>query len=142
VDLEGVLQRLLPLAGSVTSTPDPGRAAPPNGADSPIDQAVFARLADPAEGGDPAFQAEVIDLFLAESRPQLRQLQEALARGDATALRQVAHALKGICAQVGAHRLQSLCEQIEGVARSGPLADGPPLLARLATEYDRVCATL
>jgi signal transduction histidine kinase/ligand-binding sensor domain-containing protein/DNA-binding NarL/FixJ family response regulator len=85
-----------------------------------------------------------IDDFLREAPPRLATLQQALASGDRDALVFTAHSLKGSSAQLGAVRLASLCQELEGLGKSESLTS-PELaatLAALGSELERVAPAL
>jgi PAS domain S-box-containing protein len=57
--------------------------------------------------------AEICELFIAEAGPRLDQLRTAAEQGDARALRQGAHALKGSAANIGAVAVASAAAELE-----------------------------
>ncbi len=135
-ELAAALGRFLPTADAL---PLAARGShPPDGADGAIDRAALATLENSGAGAVVGLQAEVIDLFLNESRPLLDGLQAAIRQQDPTALRDLAHTLKGMSGYVGARRLPAICERLEHLGRLGTTVGAAPLLAALTTEYDRV----
>ena len=84
----------------------------------------------------------VIAMFEEEGPLLLEQIGSAAERGDASALRRAAHALRGAVANFGARTLAALCEQIEAGARGGDLALVAGPLAQVRTEYARVAHAL
>ena len=143
-DLQAVLQRFVPPGtGASPALDEPEAASPlPDRTRRAIEPEVFGRLADPRQGGDEALQQELIDLFLEESRPLVDGLRPAVDRDEAEKVRRLAHALKGICAHIGARPLQSLCEDLERLALNNTLADAGALCVELSAEYERACAEL
>jgi HPt (histidine-containing phosphotransfer) domain-containing protein len=87
-------------------------------------------------GGD-ALQRQLVDMFLARAPEQLALARDAAARGDATGVKQVAHALKSSAGQLGAVSMQRLCEEAERRALAGDTASLPPLVASLEAELER-----
>lgn len=69
--------------------------------------------------GDEELLAELIALFLEEAPKRLAALEEAQRRGDLTALKEAAHTLKGMAAQIGAVRLKEQAAGLEQIAKQG-----------------------
>ena len=107
-----------------------------------LDPEALASLRSLQEEGEPDVLQELVDMFLADAEPRLASLREAVARGDGGTVEKEAHALKGSCANFGAHPMAALCQQLQASGRSGDLADARDLLERLDQEYGRVCAAL
>ena len=101
-----------------------------------LDEAAIAALRDPDLGGDPEFLVEVVEAFLGDSPPRLQALRASLDRGDAEALGRAAHSLKGSSGNFGAMRMQTLCADIERLARAGELGPLGPLVEQLDVEYE------
>lgn len=93
-------------------------------------------------GGAPEILAELRDLFLEHAPVLYDGILAALARGEASAVVDQAHSLKGSCATYGAVRLAMICRNIEMAARTGDLAAAASFRAVLATEYDAVFAAI
>ncbi|MFM9880103.1 MAG: response regulator [Burkholderiaceae bacterium] len=66
---------------------------------------------------------ELLALFLEKTPPRIAALHHAIARQDAPALVQAAHALQGAASNVGALAVQRLCQQLEVDAQAGMPAD-------------------
>src|SRR3954468_18655650 len=86
-----------------------------------LDEAAIAGLRDPDLGGDPEFLVEVVEAFLADTPPRIETLHTSLASGDGEALGRAAHSLKGSSGNFGAARMQTLCADVERLARAGQL---------------------
>ena len=69
-------------------------------------------------GDDSSLLNELFQLFESDAATLLAQLDEAMVNGDAAAIRQFAHALKGGAANVGAARLAAQCLNLETLARA------------------------
>ena len=82
---------------------------------------------------------ELTTLFLHEAPSRLTAARAALAGGDVQVVRDVAHMLKSSAGQIGAVRMQHLCERIEdhGISLDLSLA-----LADLDLELTRYTAWL
>jgi signal transduction histidine kinase/CheY-like chemotaxis protein/HPt (histidine-containing phosphotransfer) domain-containing protein len=117
-------------------------SAPPKAAASPLlDDRVWAQLIE-AEKSDPGTLAELFDIFRRETPPVLLKVKEAIASGDAAALRAHAHNLKGSSGNLGMLRLASLGAQLEQLARSGSLDAARDLSLQAEREYENACALL
>ena len=106
-----------------------------------IDQAALDALSDMV-GGDPAFVAEMIDAFLAETPLLLQTMQVALAEADAPELRRAAHSLKSNSATFGAGALSLICHELEDLSKVGTFDGTASLVAECLVEYGRVAAEL
>lgn len=103
-----------------------------------VDQAVLDQLRELNEHGEPDILTELIDLFLRDTPPRLVALKDAIKEGDAQALSQTAHTLKGSSASLGATRLAALNAELEKKASHGSLEEASRLLAQLDNEFERV----
>ena len=109
---------------------------------SAIDPAAIANLRKLAEPGEPDAAVELIDLFLRDTPVKIQDLQSAIARSDAPALKESAHGLKGSASNLGARRLARLCADLEKRSEAGGLAEAAELFAQVTEEYARVCFIL
>lgn len=73
-------------------------------------------------GGDEELLAEVAQLFLDDYPNSLREIDEALQRGDAKLLERAAHSLKGAASNFGAEPVVEPALALELAGRSGNLA--------------------
>lgn len=78
---------------------------------SPVDLAHLARYT----GGEAALDAEVLQLFAAQSKELLQQLQAVLATGDSVTWRHITHSLKGAARGIGAFALADAAEAAERI---------------------------
>ena len=82
--------------------------------DTPDEESVFDQRAALAyAGGDRALLAQVVRMFRADTPTALRRLEKAIRQNDDHALRQAAHALKGVIATVGSASGREMAAQIE-----------------------------
>ena len=117
----------------------PVAAAPaPNGI---LDPGTLAQLRELDEGGT-GLLAEMFQLFCEDVPPRLDQMREALAAGDAKALGEVAHALKGASGSMGATALRHLCADLEKAGREHRLEDAALVLPRVVAAYGEARAAL
>ncbi|HEV7702848.1 MAG TPA: Hpt domain-containing protein [Gemmatimonadaceae bacterium] len=78
-------------------------------------------------------RAELTTLFLQEAPTRLTKARTAVAAGDVDAVRAMAHMLKSSAGQMGAVRVQYLCERLEA-------PELPPDLAGALSELDEELA--
>jgi HPt (histidine-containing phosphotransfer) domain-containing protein len=128
-DLDAVLERRVP-----ASPADVGTAH----MEAPIDRAVLARLRGLQGEDEPNIVAELAGMFLEDARSRLEAVEGALQKGDAPAVEQVAHTLKGGSGSMGASGMSGFCAQLEHVGASGDLSQGSELLGRIREELGRV----
>ncbi len=85
-----------------------------------IDRAALDALLE-TTGNDPAFLTDLIDTYLTDSLDLLATMRQALSGANPEQLRRAAHSLKSNSASFGAHRLASMCLELEQQAREGAL---------------------
>ncbi len=103
-----------------------------------IDPAALESLRALQREGQPNVVDKVVGLFLQGSPDAIRQIGEALERGDASTIGDLAHGLKSSSAFVGATRLSALCKELEQIGRAGRLEAAAARVADLRDEYARV----
>lgn len=84
-----------------------------------FDPSVLAQLPMVADGSQPEFAEEMLQLFESTSTSSLRAIEAALASGDNTTLQRHMHTLKSSGAQVGALELAALAQIFESELRAG-----------------------
>jgi signal transduction histidine kinase/DNA-binding response OmpR family regulator len=105
-------------------------------ADGQVTEGVFDREALLERvGGDEEIFAEIIGLFMEDAPKRIRMLGEAVAGGDATAVREQAHSLKGASANVGAVALQEVAYEVEKAGAADDLASAGRLLPVLDRQF-------
>lgn len=83
----------------------------------------------------------LIATYIQDSGVRVRDLRQAMLRGDAEAVRKAAHNLKGSSANLGLVHLADLCRGIEDAASAGRLA-GQEALLRIEQEQQRAVVLL
>jgi HPt (histidine-containing phosphotransfer) domain-containing protein len=98
---------------------------------------IFDRAAFLARLGG---QEKQVDMFIAMFRKTIDENLPALcvaaADGDAGLIRKGAHLIKGISANIGANRMQSVSDLMERDAREGDLAASVAQAAELLRQYE------
>ena len=115
-------------AGGAASRP--ARAS----ANSVLDQRKIATLLE-LDAGD-GFFAQVVDDYLLDVAQLQREMEQALASGDATAFRDATHALKSSSAHIGAQGVFEACVGLRHVDDHALLLRAPAELQRLGQEID------
>jgi PAS domain S-box-containing protein len=92
--------------------------------------------------GNPDLQKMLIQSFLTQVHPRLQKLHEGVALGDAEAVGFEAHALKGMCATLGALRCAEVFEHMERLAQQQRLEPLRFKLDRAVSEVQQVEAAL
>jgi HPt (histidine-containing phosphotransfer) domain-containing protein len=87
---------------------------------------------------DDRFVEELFEAYLKTYHACARGMQEALSQGDARALRDRAHILKGASANVGAWRLAEHCSELQRMGDSGQLDGVDRWLVSVQAEFTRV----
>jgi CheY-like chemotaxis protein/HPt (histidine-containing phosphotransfer) domain-containing protein len=114
------------LSATPTSRPRPTPIRPV-AAEPPADQTdvptydhdgVLERLM-----GDESLVREVISMFLEDTPRQMDALARALQAGDATAVRRLAHTVKGAAGNVGAQVVQAAALRLEQASESGDMKE-------------------
>jgi PAS domain S-box-containing protein len=130
-ELYAALERATPADIQLLPLPEPVKPAA-TGNDRAIDQEMLAKILKRATG------REVITLYLEESAGLVAAAQAAVAAGDAAALTQATHSLKGSSGYVGAQRLVALSSELEKIGRTGRTEPAASIVAELEAEFERV----
>jgi len=74
-------------------------------------------------GGDERLYVSLLESFLAKNLAVAAQLQQAIALGHMDQVRQAAHGIKGVAANLGAEALASMASNLEQAAREATKSD-------------------
>ncbi|MGD8176768.1 Hpt domain-containing protein [Marinimicrobium sp. ARAG 43.8] len=102
--------------------------------DNRLNRDILETLQDVMEDQFPV----LIETFLSDSEDRIRQLQRAIASGEADMVRRQAHSFKGSCHNIGAERLGNLCAGMEQRGRDGELDGLEQLLVEIQNEFSRL----
>jgi CheY-like chemotaxis protein len=91
---------------------------------------------------DGSLLTDIVDTFLSGAPDHILELQAAVAAGDAGAVRQSAHRLRGESSAVGAVELTALCRSLEELSLAGRLDGAPALASTIASAFERASADL
>lgn len=92
--------------------------------------------------GDEALLEEVAGMFVADLPGYLKEMDSALADGDAERFTRSAHTLKGLCATFGAEECRAIGQLLEQTARSGDLAACGDLAVSMRTHCEALAVAL
>ena len=107
-----------------------------------INATMLARLRDLSEPGGPDVLAELIGMYLADTPRFIDDLRRAIHNSDPEGVRNLAHMLKGSSSNMGAQRLETICCDLENLARAGSLEGAAGLLDAIHREFVCVRALL
>ena len=113
----------------------------PTGADA-LPDTDLASLERLKRFGGGKLLGEMISLFLTTAPERIAAMHAGLDKQDAKAAELALHSLKSSAAQLGALRMQRLCEKGESLAKTGALGDVAGLVREIDGEYPRVQAWL
>ena len=84
--------------------------------------------------GDLEFLSEAVEIFNEDSPALLEELQQALLRGDGSALGAAAHTLKGMLGNFCAESAVESAGRLESMANQNNFSDGPQAVAEMQNE--------
>ncbi|HQU46468.1 MAG TPA: response regulator, partial [Pirellulales bacterium] len=87
--------------------------------------------------GDRELMAELVAVIHQEAPRLLREVREAVERGDAAALKLAAHTLKGSLGNFAAAQAVAAAKRLELMGKQSDLSEAPQALAALERELDR-----
>ncbi|HEX2064512.1 MAG TPA: response regulator, partial [Acidimicrobiales bacterium] len=86
--------------------------------------------------------AELGSIYAQETPPRLAALRAAVAAGDAVAVREQAHTIKGTAVALGASGLAEQAARLEAMGREGRLEGAEQLVDEVEAESERVARAL
>jgi HPt (histidine-containing phosphotransfer) domain-containing protein len=84
-------------------------------------QTLFEQL-----GNDASFIAELAEIFQTDYPGMMREIREAISRGDAASLVRAAHSFKGVAGTFGAKEATEAASKLELIGRSGSVPTTGP----------------
>lgn len=118
-------------AGRPFAQPEPEPEASITG-ESVLDSATITDLRN--IGGSDALFRRVLDLFAGRVPSAIEKVEQMAGGDDLVALADAAHALKSMCANIGALRAVAACHDLEDAARTGGAFDAGEKLAVISRE--------
>lgn len=112
--------------------------------DSPpvLDHRVLNSLRQMAGSKAATLLCQIIDDYREDAPQRLQDIRDAVATGNAQALRQSAHTLRSSSANLGAMNLSHLCKALEMIGRAGTTMDAAQWIAQVEAEYEKVKVAL
>lgn len=93
-------------------------------------------------GGDEKLARELVEIFLADHQALVEELRANVERGDRTAIRRSAHALKGSVANFVELGPTVTARALEHAAEAARMDDIPPLLRQFEQEVAELAAAM
>jgi HPt (histidine-containing phosphotransfer) domain-containing protein len=106
--------------------------------DAPVDREALLNLVD----RDTVFLERLIETFRADCEDYLQAIRSAIERGDAQALADEAHGLKGAAGHLQAEPVRAAAHRLERLGRAGELERAPERFRRLEAAVDRLLPAL
>jgi two-component system, sensor histidine kinase and response regulator len=110
--------------------------------DMVLDRSAVDAVLEASGEGAAEFFASLTEVYLRDARERVELLRAAAARGDAAALAETAHALKGSSANLGVKRVECLSRRIEALGRSDTVDGAREMIAVLSAEVEAGAAAL
>jgi len=88
-------------------------------------------------GGDEEICAEILKTFLADVPERIREMEDALVRGDNETLKRGGHTIKGSAGNVGAPMLQEAAGRLEAAVAAGELGSAREKLDVISAEFEK-----
>ena len=124
-------------------TPDVTSEPGATGARRPVGEIVDWSVIDQLRAfstDDMDLVRELVASFEVNVTQHLPELEQAVRRDDAETARFIAHRLRGGSANIGARRMEFLCERLETLGRAGVTIGAMELVDDLWAEFARVRA--
>ncbi|BCE00855.1 Hpt domain-containing protein [Marinicellulosiphila megalodicopiae] len=84
----------------------------------------------------------LINTFLNDGIERISQIQDAAQSQVADEIRRAAHSFKGSSANIGAHKLQGFCLELENAGASNALDNIPQVISEINSEFETVTQIL
>ena len=114
----------------------------PNAGPAAVDRKVLDQYRDIDPSGGQGLALRIVRIYIDSSSEIWRGIEQAIAGGDAEALRLAAHSMKSSTASVGAVALATLFRELEALAKTARMDEAGVLFASMQSEYARVLAAL
>ncbi|HET6719976.1 MAG TPA: response regulator, partial [Rhodocyclaceae bacterium] len=120
-------------------------ATPPADQDSGrpiIDMRRIDQLMELQDDDNPRLVADIVELFLNDTPGHLTTIANAIANGDAAALRSAAHRLLSSIENLGAASMRGPCMELERLGKDEQPAAAPPFLQALRQAFEATSRAL
>ena len=139
--LEEVLRRWLPALRTPAPEIGPTGDSVSSAADSSllaIDWSILERYRELDPTGSRGLVCKIMRVYLDSAPAGIGQIAEALAVGDADALRRAAHTLKSSSANVGGMGLSKVFRELEELGKEARLESANPVFKQATREYEHL----
>jgi signal transduction histidine kinase/DNA-binding response OmpR family regulator/HPt (histidine-containing phosphotransfer) domain-containing protein len=102
--------------------------------DGYLDQAMLEQLRQIRSG----VMSEFFDVYLVNIMKQIDLLHQEIASGNAQGVEHLAHMMKSSSAMVGAHRMATICEELEAYGEAAAMLQVEAAFALLMQEFPKV----
>jgi HPt (histidine-containing phosphotransfer) domain-containing protein len=110
-------------------------ATPPSKVEGVLDSSTLKQLLD-LDDGEFGLIQEMCQLFMEDMPPRILAMEAAIRAGQKEEMGDVAHAVKGAAATMGAPRVRNVALALETLGRTGKGSEtAGALLERLKVEY-------
>jgi hypothetical protein len=141
--LDQLIDRWTRSDGKPAPSAEPVAAAPPAAPiEGALDLAVIERIRDMEKRGASRLLQRLIATYLATAAKHVADAEQALASGDASALRHAVHTLKSSSANLGATGLSQHCATLETHARASQIQAARRDWPAARSEYERAVVAL
>jgi CheY-like chemotaxis protein/HPt (histidine-containing phosphotransfer) domain-containing protein len=123
-----------PSPPSSPSVPSPARSAPAAADEPPVDLDRFTEMS----GSEEAQVRELMELYLAQTSGQLRELRVAVEAGEVKDVGRVAHKAAGASATCGMNGIVPVLRELERQGREGRLDGATVLVMQAGKELERI----
>ncbi|MGF1548628.1 MAG: response regulator [Thiotrichales bacterium] len=107
-----------------------------------IDWSILERYRELDPTGSRGLVRKIMRVYLDSAPAGIGQIAEALAMGDADALRRAAHTLKSSSANVGGTGLSKMFRELEELGKEARLESASPVFKQATREYERLQAEI
>jgi CheY-like chemotaxis protein/HPt (histidine-containing phosphotransfer) domain-containing protein len=137
-DLQASLQRVLNVASGRPGPADSGssQATYEDSSEAVLDAAIIEELKSVGGSGEGNLFSELADQFLKQMPGWIRDLESAVRENDTEEVRRQAHRLLGLCRQIGAERMASLCSTLEQLRDDSAEERALEQVCRLQVEFE------
>jgi len=104
----------------------------------PLDVKILQALYKMAGPKATEVMTQIISDYIEEAPQLLQAIRAAAVASDAVALREAAHSLRGVSANLGATSLSQLCQALEVTANAGTTIGALIRVSQVETEYEAV----
>ena len=107
-----------------------------------INMAVIDELLSLSDDGDASLLTDLISMFLEDAPIKLNSIKAGFAKRDMHQIEKAAHSMKGSSGNLGATRVQEICDQLQRSCRTGNPEEIAQLVGQLEAPFALVLREL